>query len=124
MFSWVNYDGNKYGEYNFPNWANGMGWCITFSSILCIPIVGLGKILKEKGSLATRLSKLMTMSPDWGPKAPLQHPSGEEGSAAVRGMPCNVEGSAMTLLANNSSCLIEGKNFHIKFFLLIPPCQR
>lgn len=48
------------------------------------------------------------MSPDWGPKSPLQHPRGEEGGIVpVRGMPKQVEGSNMTLLTNTSSSMIE-----------------
>ena len=61
MFSWINYKGSSYDDYIFPAWANVLGWCITFSSVVCIPIVGLFKIARAEGSLWARLSQLTTV---------------------------------------------------------------
>ena len=95
-FTIKDYQGNKYDDYHYPDWANTVGWCITFSSVICIPIVGLFKIARAEGSLWARISQLTTVrcqdvilksitfphfkslkyvttifnSPDWGPKMP------------------------------------------------------
>ena len=53
-FTIKDYQGNKYDDYHYPDWANTVGWCITFSSVVCIPIVGLFKIARAEGSLAPR----------------------------------------------------------------------
>merc|ERR1712012_1283900 len=73
---------------------------ITFSSVVCIPIVGLFKIARAEGSLWARLSQLTTVSPDWGPKMP---PAAGPEEGALLGMPARVEGSAMTLIPNAST---------------------
>jgi len=105
-FTFKDYSGNKYDTYAYPGWANMVGWCITFSSILCIPTVAVVKISQAEGSLMARVRHLLTSSPDWGPK--VKPPAGVEEGGALLGMPANVEGSAMTLLHNNSStCVIE-----------------
>lgn len=48
---------------------------------------------------------LSTASTDWGPRIASQGAGREEFGSV--GMPCNVEGSAMTLLPNASACVIE-----------------
>jgi len=99
-FTIKDYQGNKYDEYHYPDWANTVGWCITFSSVVCIPIVGLFKIARAEGSLWARISQLTTVSPDWGPKMP---PAAGPEEGALLGMPARVEGSAMTLIPNSST---------------------
>lgn len=49
------YDFNaKIGKFFFksvyPYWANLIGWCITFSSMLCIPIMACYQLAKAKGT--------------------------------------------------------------------------
>jgi solute carrier family 6 amino acid transporter-like protein 5/7/9/14 len=99
-FTIKDYQGNKYDDYHYPDWANTVGWCITFSSVVCIPIVGLFKIARAEGSLWARISQLTTVSPDWGPKMP---PTAGPEEGALLGMPARVEGSAMTLIPNSST---------------------
>jgi len=99
-FTIKDYQGNKYDDYHYPDWANTVGWCITFSSVICIPIVGLFKIARAEGSLWARISQLTTVSPDWGPKMP---PAVGPEEGALLGMPARVEGSAMTLIPNSST---------------------
>ena len=36
--------------YEFPRWANYIGWCIALSSSLWIPIIAIYTILKARGS--------------------------------------------------------------------------
>ena len=69
VFTGLDYDGNKYGDYRFPGWANLLGWVLTFSSIAVVPAVAVRKILQEEGSLAQRVRKLVQSSQDWKPKS-------------------------------------------------------
>jgi len=116
VFSWINYKGSSYDDYIFPAWANVLGWCITFSSVVCVPIVAIWKIFHEEGSLFSRVHKLMQPSEDWGP-ASSQHRlaecnTGEAGSFNP-GMKtgCGAQGSNVTLVTNasNSNILREYK---------------
>ena len=67
MITWVDYDGNTYGEYEFPAWANAVGWMITFSSVILIPIVAIIKIYNEEGTLSyvSEIFFLITLAWDW-----------------------------------------------------------
>jgi len=115
IFSWMNYSGNQYGDYHFPTWANVLGWCITFSSVICVPIVAVWKICQEEGSLVARVRKLMQPAADWGPASSqhrLPEMAGGEGGTFNPGMRgCAAQGSSITLLTNasNSNILKEYK---------------
>jgi len=116
VFSWINYEGSTYDGYIFPDWANVLGWCITFSSVVCVPIVAIWKICHEEGTLVARVQKLMQPSEEWGP-ASSQHRlpecNGGEGGSFNPGMKvgCGAQGSSVTLLTNasNSNILREYK---------------
>lgn len=41
----------KYKTYQFPKWAEWIGWCIALSSILAIPIYAIFLFAKQTGSL-------------------------------------------------------------------------
>ena len=69
MFTGLDYDGNKYGDYIFPTWANSLGWLLTFSSVAVVPAVAARKILQEEGSLSERVRKLIQCNQDWKPKS-------------------------------------------------------
>jgi len=106
IFTAVDYSGNTYGEYDYPSWANSVGWLITFSSVICIPVVALVKILQEEGSLVERVRKLIKPSPDWGPASPDHRPFNKAksycDSKAYKGLKRDIEGSNTTLLTNSS----------------------
>ena len=106
IFTAVDYSGNTYGEYDYPSWANSVGWLITFSSVICIPVVAMVKILQEEGSLVERVRKLIKPSPDWGPASPDHRPFNKAksycDSKAYKGLKRDIEGSNTTLLTNSS----------------------
>merc|ERR1712059_143414 len=91
FFTWTDFNGNSYGEYDFPAWANGLGWCITFSSIIGIPIVAIIKILQEEGSFINRVHRLLQPSEDWGPSASSSH---HRIQTAEDGFKQNLQGSS------------------------------
>lgn len=49
IFTWVDFDPTKYGDYTFPIWAEVIGIMITFCSILAIPVVAFYKVMKNLG---------------------------------------------------------------------------
>ncbi|CAH1785348.1 unnamed protein product [Owenia fusiformis] len=64
IFSFVKYSGAKYGEYIYPGWADGIGWCMGLASIVPIGVVALYTLLtadaptlKEKYILVTTPDK-------------------------------------------------------------------
>ena len=105
LFTALDYSGNKYGGYHYPDWANFLGWLITFSSVIMIPLVALVKVAREEGTLAERLRKLLKPSPEWGPTGPDHREFNKAKSydgkfkAKIRK---DIEGSNTTLLTNSS----------------------
>lgn len=47
MYKPLAYDKN----YIYPGWANGIGWCLALSSILCMPVVAIVRLAITKGTL-------------------------------------------------------------------------
>jgi len=46
IFSWVNYEPLKKGDYTYPGWANGIGWIIAMLGILPVPFTALYVFVK------------------------------------------------------------------------------
>lgn len=40
----IGYKGNSYDDYIYPTWANGLGWLLTMSSVLMVPLVILWRL--------------------------------------------------------------------------------
>lgn len=50
IFSLLGYEEMLGGEYEYPEWSTTLGWALTLSSILCIPIYIIYKILITPGN--------------------------------------------------------------------------
>uniref|UniRef100_A0A452H8U7 Solute carrier family 6 member 8 n=1 Tax=Gopherus agassizii TaxID=38772 RepID=A0A452H8U7_9SAUR len=50
--------------YVYPWWGEALGWAFALSSMLCLPLTALGKLLRAKGPLAERWQRLT--QPVWG----------------------------------------------------------
>uniref|UniRef100_A0A671YH26 Transporter n=2 Tax=Sparus aurata TaxID=8175 RepID=A0A671YH26_SPAAU len=56
VFSLVKYKPLTYNKvYEYPDWAIGLGWCLALSSMICIPMVMVIKILQSEGPLIERI---------------------------------------------------------------------
>ena len=44
VFNCVEFRRTQYGDYVFPCWADGLGWMLTLTSVLCIPAVAVYKL--------------------------------------------------------------------------------
>uniref|UniRef100_A0A8D3D679 Si:ch211-117c9.5 n=1 Tax=Scophthalmus maximus TaxID=52904 RepID=A0A8D3D679_SCOMX len=65
FFHVVNYKPLTYNTvYTYPWWGEAIGWALALSSMLCIPLTVLYKLLSSKGSLWERWRYLTT--PVWG----------------------------------------------------------
>jgi solute carrier family 6 dopamine transporter-like protein 3 len=58
VFGLVNYEPLTHGDYIYPFWANCLGWGIAISSMSCIPLMAIYKVLfltnsKESRSTST-----------------------------------------------------------------------
>ncbi|RWS12589.1 hypothetical protein B4U79_04982 [Dinothrombium tinctorium] len=68
MFSLIDLQPTRYGDYYFPAWATVVGWLLSLASASAIPFVAFLKVSKEKGPIYQRIKKLMQPTEDWGPK--------------------------------------------------------
>ena len=51
LFAWIDYSPARYGDdYQFPPWADFLGWMMTISSAIWIPVTAIYKLCKEEGS--------------------------------------------------------------------------
>ncbi|XP_008412081.1 sodium- and chloride-dependent creatine transporter 1 isoform X1 [Poecilia reticulata] len=65
LFHVVNYQPLTYNTvYTYPVWGEALGWALALSSMLCIPLTVLYKLLRCKGPLRERWQNLTT--PIWG----------------------------------------------------------
>jgi len=55
LISPIKYDNDE----RYPLWGEILGWCLALSSMLCVPIVALLQIAKEKGTLQERINNLL-----------------------------------------------------------------
>ncbi|XP_044067768.1 sodium- and chloride-dependent taurine transporter-like isoform X1 [Siniperca chuatsi] len=56
VFSLVKYKPLTYNKvYEYPDWAIGLGWFLALSSMICIPMVMVIKILQSEGPLIERI---------------------------------------------------------------------
>ncbi len=52
IFAWVDYSPITYDDRPYPAWADALGWCMTLTSIIFIPIIAGRKLMYEaEGSL-------------------------------------------------------------------------
>ncbi|ESO89519.1 hypothetical protein LOTGIDRAFT_218886 [Lottia gigantea] len=71
IFTWVDFTPTSYGDITFPGWADGIGWLITLSSILCIPGFAIWTVFKQyRSSEMGLVQAIKTVSRPtllWGP---------------------------------------------------------
>lgn len=53
VFTLYDFDTLKYGKYDYPEWADGVGWLLSLASVFAIPVVAIVNIVKEEGSIMT-----------------------------------------------------------------------
>ncbi|XP_030000025.1 sodium- and chloride-dependent GABA transporter 1 isoform X2 [Sphaeramia orbicularis] len=64
MSSIIQYTPAHYGKYTYPEWAEGVGWCISLVSIVWIPLGAIQELYINKGSILQRLRTAVTPTLD------------------------------------------------------------
>uniref|UniRef100_UPI00358E0B9A sodium- and chloride-dependent taurine transporter-like isoform X1 n=2 Tax=Myxine glutinosa TaxID=7769 RepID=UPI00358E0B9A len=60
MFTLVKFEPLVYNKvYVYPSWAQGLGWCMALSSMLCVPGYAIVRLVGTKGSPCERIKELM-----------------------------------------------------------------
>jgi solute carrier family 6 GABA transporter-like protein 6/8/11/12/13 len=61
LFMWVKFEPLKYNNtYVYPGWAQGLGMCMAFASMICIPAYFVIKFIITPGTLKERWQILTT----------------------------------------------------------------
>ncbi|CAM1329309.1 DAT (predicted) [Pycnogonum litorale] len=60
VYGFISDEPLEYREYKYPLWSRILGWMLSASSVLCIPIVAIIKLIKTPGSLRQRFKTLTT----------------------------------------------------------------
>ncbi|XP_047014096.1 sodium-dependent dopamine transporter isoform X2 [Ictalurus punctatus] len=60
VVSFATFNPPKYGSYSFPTWANMLGWCLSISSMIMVPIYAIYKFCVLPGSFCTKLAYAIT----------------------------------------------------------------
>jgi solute carrier family 6 GABA transporter-like protein 6/8/11/12/13 len=50
VVSMIQYKPLKMADYTYPDWAQGFGWVLALSSVLCIPLGMIHAVYHAKGS--------------------------------------------------------------------------
>lgn len=58
-FNWYQYEPITYGEYQYPTWAQLLGWFIAMCSIMSIPLGALHTLIKAPGDTLAEVSPTM-----------------------------------------------------------------
>lgn len=60
IYGLIGYVPLSYEDYEYPGWANTLGWAIAGSSMMMIPFVAIFKIIITPGSFRERIITLTT----------------------------------------------------------------
>ncbi|XP_071946467.1 sodium- and chloride-dependent glycine transporter 1-like [Antedon mediterranea] len=67
VFTFVYYTPVTYSGYEYPVWAEVVGWILSCSSFIVIPIYAAIAVYREEGPILSRISMLMKPTENWGP---------------------------------------------------------
>ncbi|XP_007254595.2 sodium-dependent dopamine transporter [Astyanax mexicanus] len=60
VVSFATFNPPKYGSYYFPTWANMVGWCLSISSMIMVPLYAIYKFCTLPGSFCAKLAYAIT----------------------------------------------------------------
>ncbi|KHN78185.1 Sodium-dependent acetylcholine transporter [Toxocara canis] len=66
-FVWVGYKPISYEGYEYPDWANSIGWGVSLAPLAMLPLCALVKFCIAKGTFPQRWRDLLCPDDDWGP---------------------------------------------------------
>ncbi|XP_071539610.1 sodium- and chloride-dependent glycine transporter 2-like isoform X5 [Panulirus ornatus] len=68
IFTFIDYSPSTYGTYQFPVWADVLGWLISFSCISVVPLRAVWLMAGKSGPLWARVQQLCRPDAEWGPE--------------------------------------------------------
>uniref|UniRef100_A0A672L786 Transporter n=1 Tax=Sinocyclocheilus grahami TaxID=75366 RepID=A0A672L786_SINGR len=60
VVSFATFNPPKYGSYYFPTWATMLGWCLSISSMIMVPLYAIYKFCSLPGSFCDKLAYAIT----------------------------------------------------------------
>ncbi|XP_067650071.1 sodium- and chloride-dependent glycine transporter 1-like isoform X2 [Haliotis asinina] len=67
-YSLYSYRPPKYGDYVYPDWATGIGWVISFASLVPLPVIFILTVYGTEGkTLREKIKKALEPNKHWGP---------------------------------------------------------
>lgn len=51
IYSLVDYKPLRYEDYDYPDWADALGWCLALASMIQIPFWAVVQVARQKGTL-------------------------------------------------------------------------
>ncbi|XP_039511092.1 sodium-dependent dopamine transporter [Rhinichthys klamathensis goyatoka] len=60
VISFATFNPPKYGSYYFPTWATMVGWCLSISSMIMVPLYAIYKFCSLPGSFCDKLAYAIT----------------------------------------------------------------
>ncbi|XP_052126835.1 sodium-dependent nutrient amino acid transporter 1-like [Frankliniella occidentalis] len=68
VYSLVDYKPLKYEEYDYPDWADALGWMLALASMIQIPFWGVIQVCRQPGAtFKERVLQAIVPNEDWGP---------------------------------------------------------
>ncbi|XP_023217228.1 sodium- and chloride-dependent GABA transporter 1-like [Centruroides sculpturatus] len=68
IYSLIKHKPIKYGDYDYPDWADGIGWFLALVSIVQIPIWAVYTVLKQNGKdIKMKFKQSIIPTEEWGP---------------------------------------------------------
>ncbi|KAK3916117.1 Sodium- and chloride-dependent glycine transporter 2 [Frankliniella fusca] len=68
VYSLVDYKPLKYEEYDYPDWADALGWMLALASMIQIPFWGLIQVFRQTGeTFKEKVLQALVPNEDWGP---------------------------------------------------------
>ncbi|XP_056331122.1 sodium-dependent dopamine transporter [Danio aesculapii] len=64
VISFATFNPPKYGSYYFPTWATMVGWCLSISSMIMVPLYAFYKFCSLPGSFCDKLAYAITPETD------------------------------------------------------------
>lgn len=56
VFNWIEYQPSQYGDYVYPMWADVIGWLMSFSVVVWIPVYAIYRLCKEHDGTVLNVS--------------------------------------------------------------------
>ncbi|CAH1268019.1 SLC6A5 [Branchiostoma lanceolatum] len=67
LFTMVNHSPVTYGKYEYPGWADSLGWLMAMASVVNIPVFAIISLVQAKGTFMERLRAVTQPTAEWGP---------------------------------------------------------